>query len=234
MMKRQRWFWGVFFLLCGLLLIASKVGWLGGSLGFWSIIFTVFFIAGLVEGLVHFNIPVIVFSVAFLLIVYAKQLGITQLVPWTILGAAVFISVGLSLLFHARFIHLNHLRLATPSSGKASSAQVKIDAKMVSTIRYVRSENFKEAAITASMASLKVYFDDTLIKGDSAVINIHGSLSGIELYVPKTWDIIVQVEPVLSGIEEKGGGVTVAETARPRVYLKGDLNLSGLEINYIF
>ncbi|KRL06001.1 LiaF transmembrane domain-containing protein [Liquorilactobacillus oeni] len=233
-MKRQRWFWGVLFLLCGLLLIASRVGWLGGSFGFWSILFTIFFIASFVEGIVHFNIPVIVFSVAFLMIVYAKQLGITFLVPWTVLGAAVFIAIGLSIIFQSGWKHYRSKVTRFENSKSENLSYVKIEAKMASNIRYVRSENFKRAEINASMSNLKVYFDDTVLKEQNAVIDVQGSLSNIELFLPKTWNVIIQVEPILSGVEEKGKTTVVQEGDSPCVYLKGTLSLSGLEVNYVF
>ncbi len=62
---------------------------------FWTVIFA----ATLIESLVNKSIFGSVFSVAFLLIVYAKPLRITRIVPWTILLAAFLIWIGLYLLF---------------------------------------------------------------------------------------------------------------------------------------
>ena len=47
----------------------------------------------------------ILFSIAFICIIYDDWLGITALTPWTVLGAALLGSIGLSLIFKKKSGH---------------------------------------------------------------------------------------------------------------------------------
>ena len=78
--------------------VISKFGILP-DIGVFSIILTVFFLWLFVEGIRNVNFWEILFSIAFICIIYDEPLGITALTPWTVLGAAFLGSIGLSLIF---------------------------------------------------------------------------------------------------------------------------------------
>lgn len=56
----------------------------------------------LFNGIRNVNFWEILFSIAFICIIYDDWLGITALTPWTVLGAALLGSIGLSLIFKKR------------------------------------------------------------------------------------------------------------------------------------
>ena len=91
-------FWGVFFVAGAAMLILSKLGTLP-EMSFVSIVFTIIFAWTFIKGLFTLNFFEILFSAAFLACIYDDALGITALTPWTLLGAALLGSIGLSILF---------------------------------------------------------------------------------------------------------------------------------------
>ena len=97
-MKKENLFWGLFFIVGAIALIVNKLGLLGG-ISLWTIFFTVFLAAMLIKSVMHRSASGILFSIAFLCILYDKELGITALTPWTVLGAAALGSIGCSMLF---------------------------------------------------------------------------------------------------------------------------------------
>ena len=97
-MKSSKVFWGIFFILAAVYVVISKFGILP-DIGVFSIIMTVFFLWLFVEGIRNVNFWEILFAVAFICIIYDEPLGITALTPWTVLGAALLGSIGLSLIF---------------------------------------------------------------------------------------------------------------------------------------
>jgi len=99
MRNRNGIFWGLFLLLSAAILIGSQLHLISYKLGFWTVVVTIFLVAVLIKSLVYLSIPGSVFSLAFIAILYAKPLGITAITPWTVLGAALLISIGLSLIF---------------------------------------------------------------------------------------------------------------------------------------
>ena len=104
-MRNKLWrsFWGIFFLAAAALVVVNQMGILSYKIGFWAIVGTIIFALGLIDSVINRRITEGVFSIAFLLIVYAKPLHIERLVPWTILLAAVLISIGLGIIFRNRF-----------------------------------------------------------------------------------------------------------------------------------
>lgn len=244
-MRKQRWVWGIFFLLGAGVLIASKMGWIGYEIGTFTIIASIFLLAILIQSVVYVMIPGIVFSAAFLSMLYAQTLGITRLVPWTILGAALLLTIGLSLIFHNHGFHHHGRRWSQHHRGNwqrmesddgviegevADDSQTDISVRMGSAIRYVQAENVKQINIDAYMGNIKVYLDQAHIKDDQAEIYVDGELSGIELYVPRDWNVKMQNSIYLAGVDEKGLEST---KQGPTVMIKGKLHLAGLTIVYI-
>ena len=97
-MKNKKILWGLFFLLIGIVIIINKLGYLYvGNL--FSFVIVLLLIPVFVKGIIHIKFPSIILPIAIVCILYAKELGITDLTPWPILIAAVCASIGLSLIF---------------------------------------------------------------------------------------------------------------------------------------
>ncbi|MGY5338520.1 LiaF transmembrane domain-containing protein [Levilactobacillus spicheri] len=237
-MRLQRnWFWGTFFLVGAVLLVVGQLGLLPVRFGFWQLLVGIFLVAMLVYNLAHRSIGGSVFSLAFLAIVFAKPLGITALVPWTILGAALFLTIGLSLLVSPRhfFRYETHTTFhhgdATERVDRMTTdeSQVRVNVNMGNSIRYLQSQDFQRADINVRMGNAKLYFDEVQVAPTGAVINLNVSLGGVELYFPRTWNVKLNVDPSLGGVEVKGAPVA---SAGPTVVVQGHVSLSGVTVVY--
>lgn len=102
-------FWGLLLILMAVFLIISKLGLVTG-ISVWSVFFTVVFAALLIRGLIKRSFFSIFFSAAFLCIIYDDQLGITALTPWTVLFAALLLSIGMEILFHKKNSYQKYVR----------------------------------------------------------------------------------------------------------------------------
>ena len=120
-MKSSKVFWGIFFILAAVYVVISKFGILP-DIGVFSIILTVFFLWLFVEGIRNVNFWEILFSIAFICIIYDEPLGITALTPWTVLGAAFLGSIGLSLIFGGK---KRKWKTVTGNVGTSSSIPAK-------------------------------------------------------------------------------------------------------------
>lgn len=105
----SKWFWGLLLILMAVFLILSKMGMIKG-ISVWSVFFTVVFGTLLLHGLIRRSFPTIFFSIAFLCIIYDDQLGITALTPWTVLLAALLLSIGMGILFHKKGNYRNYIK----------------------------------------------------------------------------------------------------------------------------
>ena len=95
-MKKRNIFWGILFVLGAIGLIVGKIGFLSDVNPF-SLGFSVSLGVIIIDSLFRLNYAGILFPIAFLCIIYDKQLGITSLTPWTVLISALFGSIGLSM-----------------------------------------------------------------------------------------------------------------------------------------
>ena len=217
--KWGHWFWGLFFLACAGILVASKMGRFSYHIGFWMLVLTLILVAATIKSIVYFSVSGTVFSLAFLSLLYAKPLGITSLVPWTILGAALLLSIGLSLVLQPfkRKLSRHHAHITFEKTGNYTGqhfsdttstdyeSYVEVNVRMGSTIRYVQSDNFQQAVINVTM-------------GD------------VSLYIPKEWDVQMNLNSIMADLGEKG--LTPTKTG-PKVFITGNFKLGDIEVYYV-
>lgn len=123
--------WGLFFILAAVYVVVSKL-WIMPEISVFSVLLTVFFIWLFLNGIRNVNFWEILFSIAFICIIYDDQLGITALTPWTVLGAALLGSIGLSLIFKKKSGHSPSISFEFDSDsdnedGKYIGENIKID-----------------------------------------------------------------------------------------------------------
>ncbi|APX71727.1 hypothetical protein M5C72_00850 [Companilactobacillus allii] len=249
MRNRNGIFWGLFMLLSAGILVVSQMHLITYTFTFWTIVATIFLVAILIKSLVYFSVPGTVFSLAFMAILYAKPLGITAIVPWTLLGAALLVSIGLSMIlnpllskhrpWNRYYRHHNNWHGHSYHHGydhevdvdNIDIPDVNVSVKMGSSVRYVTSDYFKGANIDVSMGNAKVYFENVKID-DSAIININVSLGSVELYLPSHWNVVKELDNNnMSGIDDVGP-IHSSEDS-PTVTIVGQATLSGITIHRI-
>lgn len=229
-MKMGKWFWGFFFVLAGLGVIANELGYLG-NINLFTLLATIFLIPIILKSMKHINFWGILIPAAIILIMYQKEIGLTQIGPWAILATASLVSLGLSILFHRNQVFFcttgEHFETII---NEEDENQVKVDVRLSSSIKYVNSKNFEKGVFRCSLGALKVYFDNTTLSENGATIVLDISCAGVELYIPKEWNIVDKVDVSLGGVEEKNRGMI---SDGPVVTLTGTVSLSGVEIIYI-
>lgn len=232
-MKKEKVFWGILFVLIGVFLIISKLGYFP-NVNVISLLLTAFLVAVIVKSLVRLNFAGVLFPIAFICIIYDKQLGITNITPWTVLIAALLGSIGLSLIFHK---HTKCVNFKFDSEDYKfekidveDESHVKVKNSFASSIKYINTDNFEQADFNCSFGAMKVYFDKAIMSNDNAIVRINASFSGIELYIPKTWNVEDKTNVVLGSVNEKNRNNQVTTNT---LTLVGDIKFSGVEIIYI-
>lgn len=228
-MRRERIFWGLFFIIGAIALVVGKLGFLEG-INLWTVLFTIFLAACLIKSIFNRSMSGVLFSAAFLCIVYARPLGITALTPWTVLFAALLGSIGFSILRKPRIYHHFHNSSEQFAQETVEGQRIYLDASFSGSTKYIRSDDFKGAELHCVCGGMKVYFDNAVIRDKSADLRLDVNLSGVELFVPKEWNVVNEAQITLGGIEEKNRNAT---TGVPVLRLIGKMNLSGLTIMYI-
>lgn len=227
--------WGLFFILAAVYLIVSRFVNLP-EVGVFSILLTVFCVWMFIQGIRQLNFWGILFSLAFVCIIYAEPLGITALTPWPVLGAALLGSIGLSMIFKKKNKSWNfsssttNANVGASSNEQCSGEHIRCENCFGSSIKYINSDNFCNADLENSFGSLSVYFDNAVIQSGMAYVNVENSFGETELYIPKEWNTVNEMSHSFGEVQEKG---RMMGTSTCTLYLRGETSFGTIVIHYI-
>ncbi|MGX8710895.1 MAG: LiaF transmembrane domain-containing protein [bacterium] len=234
-MKSRNWFWGIFFLLSAVFVIASQTGSFV-QIGFVSVLATVLLAALLISSVVHRNYFGIFVPLAFLYVIYQQPLHLARISLWLLILAAVFASMGFSFLFHR---HPKNHMYWHHGSGSIQPTTENIDdnnpyAKVHfgSSSKYLHGECLKGGQFDVSFGALELFFDQSQLSPDGAEIFLDCSFGAIQIYVPRSWKVIDKLNTSLGGVDND---IRLAhpEGNAPQLTLTGNVQFGGIEIHYI-
>lgn len=236
-MKNRNWFWGISFLLAAVLMIASQTGAFG-DIGVLSILATLLLVTMFVQGIIYRNFFIIFLPVSFLYMIYREPLNLPVISPWLLLIAAVFAATGLSIIFHSpktkTYYHKTEQKdeIFSDSIEYTDEKNPYAKAAFSSTSKYLHSECLEGGKFIASFGELNVYFDQTQLSPEGAKIYLECSFGSINLYIPRHWRVVDNVNVTLGGINFSRKGTDIAQDA-PRLILTGSVQFGEIEIKYI-
>ncbi|WP_297816454.1 LiaF transmembrane domain-containing protein [uncultured Lactobacillus sp.] len=243
---------GVALLLAAAFLVLDQLHLVSVHIGFWSVVWTVVFAVGGIYAIMNKSISGTVFSIAFLLIIYAKELHIQRLVPWTILLAGLLISIGLNMVFKRNFkpdvvingkkVNMNWSDLKNLKADFTGDSDeingnyqtddgenVVISTKMGDVSRYIHSDNLRSINVHTSMGDVKVYLDDVKTSADKVYANVDVSMGDVTFYIPKNWK-------VRSNLSSGFGDINVPNDSQadgPTFVLQGRTNMGDITVKYV-
>ncbi len=232
-------FFGVCFLLGAVALILNRLGYftINQHLNLFTIILTIFFLWTLIQGVCHLNFPEILFSLAFLAIIYDELLGITALTPGTVLAAAILGSIGLELLFpkHLSPRHRKdefcqeHISMSAKIFDAPDQEVIHLSNTFGASIKYINTDTFIYGNFDNSFGELKIYFDNTLIKNGEAEIRISNTFGSTILYIPRTWRVENYVKCSFGDFKGKSNNITDG----PVLKIYGEVVFGEVKVIYI-
>lgn len=232
-MKKERIYWGALFILASIALIINKLGYFS-DVNMFSIVATIFLVGIMIKSIMHVNFSGIFFPLAFICIIYDKQLGITELTPWTVLIAALLGTIGFSIIFH-KPSKWNNKKINWDSDefeiiDIEDESHVRLETSFASSIKYVNTDKFKQANLECSFGSMKVYFDNAILDEGKGIVKLEASFSVVELYIPKTWTVEDRSNVSFGGINEKNRNEGTPDNT---LVIVGDISFSGVDIIYV-
>ncbi len=227
-------FWGVFFVLAAVFVVVSKLGFME-EIGVFSILCAVFLVAIIVKSTIKLHFSGIFFPLAFLAIIFDEQLAIEQLTPWTVLLAALLLTIGCSTLFGKRrwrrYIHRgNNYDVKGDEVWNNDGSVVHCEKSFGDSINYVNADNFERADVEISFGAMKLYFDNAVIQKERAYIDVDVNFGSLELYIPKEWKVEINCDSSFGSVNEKNAS---RSTGTPEVIISGDVSFGSLAIIYV-
>lgn len=240
--------WGVGLILAAVLLIGSNMGILNlGNIGWFSIVLTVFLGVILINGIVKISFFEILMPLAGLCIIYDKQLGLEEITPWPVLGAALLCTIGLEIIFkttkkrwskkyNGKFktnddYANGHTTMFGDDNSEVSDDVVQCNVKFGSTAKYINSQAFERAEIDCSFGDAKIYLTDAMLKGNEAEIYVNVSFGDVKIYMPRTWRVECSLSVSLGDYKEKGRREYVENA--PVIYLSGSVSLADVVVEFM-
>ncbi len=98
------------------------------------------------------------------------------------------------------------------------------------------SKNFKGGKVTAFMGGGTLDLTEAEMEGPEVELDVFVLMGGMELRIPKHWQLNVQATPLLGGVEDKtyasnvGSGSGDFTQSIKRLTIKGTLIMGGLEV----
>jgi predicted membrane protein len=120
-----------------------------------------------------------------------------------------------------------HRRWQFETSTIEHTDQVDVDARFSAIKLQNDSTAFKGGRISAAFGGVELDLREAVMAGPEATLTIDGKFSGIELRVPRHWQVSVQMGATLGGVEDKTVPPAAAEH---RLVLRGETVFGGVEI----
>ena len=223
----DRIFWGLLLIAGGGLVLFSRYTGFK-DLNLFSLVLTVFLVAALFKSLFSLDFAGILFPVAFLIIIYDDYLGLQAITPWPVLVAAALASIGLNMVFPRSTIK-NKLGPSYYRETSHQESPIFLRASFNSSVKRVSANDFSKARVECSFASLKIHFDEAQIQTSPAILTVDVSFGGVELYVPKSWQVVDKTVCTFGAVEHKN----TTSSTYPQLIIEGRVSFGGIEIIYV-
>ena len=234
-------FWGMLLLAVAVLLIAGN---------FWElpvidVLVLLVLVVILVQGIIRRNFPLILFPIAFALILNSERLGIEKINTWSVLAAAFFGSIGLSVLIPKKGrSHFNNINFDKSTfnftDNKRSSEEiiqdeltgdtVHLENAFGNTVKYITSMALGDVRLENAFGNMTVYFNNAVVKNHMACAHMESCFGSMVLYIPASWNVVLHGQNVFGSIKEKGHCNPNSEEV---LEIKAEAVFGNIEIRYI-
>lgn len=247
-MKRRNWFWGIFFILATVVLIASQVTPFT-TIGFWSLLGAIILIAVIIQSAIYRVWAGIFIPVALLYLIFQAPLGWVYLSPWILIIAAIFLSIAFHLLLRSKPRwekyaqekwqnahgewkgHAHEYSDGMGVSENQDDNHPEIKVSFGNVTRYLRSTCLEYGRFSTSFGAIEAYFDQATLSPEGAELFVESSFGAIKLFVPRTWNVVNRVHSGMGGVTFKG--VPALDANPPCLTLTGNVSMGGVEVYYV-
>lgn len=170
-------------------------------------------------------------------------MGVVRVRFWELFWPVILMAVGAKLIMQTPGQHgmgrwlfgmSNRHTDATPE-GATIDGTVNMFSVFGSDRRATNDRIFRGGDVTSIFSGTQLDLRQAAIEpGNQAVINVFLLMGGHELWVPQGWTVVIEVMPILGGVDDKRLppvlNAATATAAAPRLVLRGMVVMGGLTI----
>jgi predicted membrane protein len=222
--NQGRIFWGILLIFLGVLFLLDQMNKLdfGDLVGrYWPVIFILIGISILLSNNfqnVGSGIFFILFGAFFLLI----RLRVFDRAVWHYIWPLAIIAVGLWVLFRPSF-HLDKKKIPEMAADDLNISQV-----FSGSSRKVESQSFRGGKAEVVFGSAEIDLRGARLAGGQATLVLSAVFGGIDVMVPRDWEVVLEGSPVLGSIESRKAAPDVPKTQR--LHIKGSAVFGSIEV----
>lgn len=234
-------FVGLILILAAAAVIASALG-VWPEVGVWPAIWSVLLLLVFAHGIHARSFFMIIMPLAVIAVIYRVPLHIEKITPGPLLIASALVALALTIVF-PRFKKSRRISdnvKCTDSNGNSytidSDGTVNMDGASNTEVnfgsqsKYFKDEDFKCANLEVNFGEIKAYFVDAKLHENHGVVNCECNFGSMELYVPNTWNVVINDSGAFSGCVQKGDkhpdGINT-------LIVNSSTNFGGLTIFYV-
>jgi hypothetical protein len=217
---------GVGLALFGAALLASNFGWFDMRQIVWRFWPTLLIIAGAAILLQHRQRQSLW---GFILLfwglwIYADQLNWIKVNFWAVFGPALLVLIGGALVWRA-------ISPAGPArDGSTSDSFIRSFALMSGSEMRPQGVVFRGAELTAVFGGVKLDLGQAQLEGNTPVVDVFALMGGIEIYVPRDWEVVNNVTALMGACVDKRHPTTATGNPGKRIIIRGMAVMGGIEI----
>lgn len=235
---------GIGFLVAAAFVIVGSTGILG-EISVFKLLLSFVLVLILIKSILKLRWTPLLFSAAFLAILYDELLGIENLTPWPVVGAAFLGSIGLNMIFgkkHGGF-HMNFgdrdygvkTEGNAVSNVKETDNNFYCDVTFATITKYIKSQSLQNASINNSFGHVSVYFDEAVLDNKTANVRVINSFGNVKLYVPSDWEVVLKKSESFGQVKtfESDGIMNCVIEGGNKIFVNAVTSFGDIEIRYI-
>jgi len=234
----SNFFWGVFLLLAAAFVLTNR--YFGfADIGVGSIVITILALAFIVQCLARLHIAPLVIPLTVLYFIFRDPLDLPYIQTWKVITAAACAFIGLGILIPHNRHFFNKCggsdgsgdqQQRIPEEGnRDNNPNISVNFSAVS--RNLNADSLETVRLSCSFGALEIFFNQVTLGPNGANAFITCSFGGIQLFVPRHWQVINNLNCTLAGVDIKSYAAP-ADNA-PRLTLNGSAFCGGIEVKYI-
>jgi hypothetical protein len=232
---------GAFLVLIGVLLALEQLGWVEAYhlMRFWPVLVILYGLVILQRGgrsVVGGTFMVLIGGWLLL-----NTLHLLFLEPWQFLWPLILVVVGARILMRGRTPlqppapppaiggFVPSATVGAQGGSPPLSNHISLFGMMGSTKQRVSGVIFRSADMTSFMGGCELDLRDALVGADGAAyVEVFALMGGAHIIVPTSWKVVVQVTPIMGGVEDKSRPILGGNQF---LYVRGTVLMGGVEIS---
>lgn len=225
-MKKAKIVWGFYLVIISMFILMNELD-VFQDINILKLLIPVVMLPMFLSGIIKRGFLRILAPITITLIVFSKELYL-DISPWILALVTILLGIGLDLLFPKKkkvVYQSNNANIGMDMN------RLYVESKSGSLVKYIDADDFTTADINVSCSSIKLYFDKSVINPRGAVVNFDTTFSKVELYLPRTWHVVENLENTLSTYSVVGNDKNTSD--ENVLTLQGKVKFANIKVIYV-